>query len=222
MHATMPPPLLVLLLLAGAAAPPCAAVCVPRKPGKSGRPGVPSPVPVPKPKPMPAPAAPKPAPFVPGADIVKTLCQKTDYPDLCLSSIAKQQQKPPPVKPLDGAGVLRLAMAAVRAKANDAKKAAAALAGDPKTQPLAHGPLQDCVESYGDIAYSLDHAEKAMAAGDRDTTGTMLDTVRTDVDTCDQGFEEREELKPLMAKEDAELAKLSSNCLAIASAAGLR
>ena len=29
-------------------------------------------------------------------------------------------------------------------------------------------------------------------------------------------------LKPLMAKQDAELAKLASNCLAIATAAGLR
>ncbi|XP_062203822.1 pectinesterase inhibitor 28-like [Phragmites australis] len=232
MHAMSPPQLLAcLLLLATAVAPPAAAVCVPRKPGapgKPGRPAGPSPVPAkpppPKPKPTPpAPAPPKPTPIIPGADIVKSLCLKTDYPDVCLSSIAKQPQ--PPVaggKRLDAAGLLRMAMGAVRGKAAEAKKAAAALDADPKTQPLARGPLQDCVESYDDIAYSLDQAEKAIAGGDRDTTGTMLDTVRTDVDTCDQGFEEREELTPLMAKQDAELAKLASNCLAIATAAGLR
>ncbi|GJN34782.1 hypothetical protein PR202_gb23478 [Eleusine coracana subsp. coracana] len=232
MHATMTPPhaLLLCLLLAAAASPPAAAICVPRKPGAAGKPGHQhTPAPVNKPKPMPtptpAPPKPKPMPLPAGADIVKSLCLKTDYPDLCVSSIAKQQQTTPPPaggKRLDGAGVLRLAMAAVRVKAGEAKKAALARAADPRTQPLARGPLDDCVESYGDIEYSLDHAEKAMAAGDRDSTGTMLDTVRTDVDTCDQGFEDREELKPLMAKEDAELAKLSSNCLAIASAAGLR
>ncbi|XP_062203138.1 pectinesterase inhibitor 10-like [Phragmites australis] len=226
-----PPPLLaclLLLLLAAAVAPPAAAVCVPRKPGSPGKPGRPTgptPVPPPKPKPTPpAPAPPKLTPIIPGADIVKSMCLKTDYPDVCLSSIAKLLQPPPPPggKRLDGAGVLRLAMSAVRGKAAEAKNAAGALAANPKTPPLARGPLQDCVESYDDIAYSLDNAEKAMAGGDRDTTGTMLDTVRTDVDTCDQGFEEREELTPLMAKHDAELAKLASNCLAIATAAGLR
>jgi pectinesterase inhibitor-like protein len=218
---------LLVLLLAAAAAPPAAAVCVPR--GKPGHPAVPTPAAASKPKPKPSPAPPAPAlprpapPLLPNGDIVRSLCLKTDYPDLCTSSITKQQAAAPPGgKRLDGAGVLRLAMAAVRARAAEAKTKAAALAADPKTQPLAHGPLQDCLESYDDIAYSLDHAEKALAGADHDTMGTMLDTVRTDVDTCDQGFEEREELKPLMAKDDAELAKLASNCLAIADAARLR
>ncbi|TVU49753.1 hypothetical protein EJB05_01087, partial [Eragrostis curvula] len=191
MHAMRPPPqlaaCLLLLLAAAAVAPPASAVCVPRNSGKPGHPSTPVPgktptPPLPKPKPAPpAPAPPKPAPFLPGADIVKSLCLKTDYPDLCLSSITKQ---PPPQLPggkrLDAAGVLRLAMGAVRSAAGAAKTAAAALAADAKTQPLARGPLHDCVESYDDIAYSLDNAEKAMAGGDRDTTGTMLDTVRTD------------------------------------------
>uniref|UniRef100_J3NE57 Pectinesterase inhibitor domain-containing protein n=1 Tax=Oryza brachyantha TaxID=4533 RepID=J3NE57_ORYBR len=106
--------------------------------------------------------------------------------------------------------------------AADARKSAAERLGDPETPPLARGPLGDCVDSYEDIAYSLDQAEKAMAAGDRGTTGTMLDAVRTDVDTCDQGFEDREELEPLKPKQDEELAKLASICIDIAAAAGLR
>uniref|UniRef100_J3NE58 Pectinesterase inhibitor domain-containing protein n=2 Tax=Oryza brachyantha TaxID=4533 RepID=J3NE58_ORYBR len=132
---------------------------------------------------------------------------------------------PPPgssAQKLDAAAVLRLAMGAVRAKAAAAKKDAGAIVADPKTSPLARGALKDCMDSYDDIAYSLDHADQSMAAGDKDTTGTMLDTVRTDVDTCDQGFEDREELTPVMSKQDAELAKLASNCIAIAVAAGLR
>ncbi|WVZ90759.1 hypothetical protein U9M48_037030 [Paspalum notatum var. saurae] len=231
MHAMTPPPPLLLacllaLLLAAAVAPPAGAVCVPRKPDGHTKPGAPAAKPAPpkaKPKLTPAPPKPTVPPIVPGADIVRSLCMKTDYPDLCTSVLSKLPQPPlPGGKRLDGAGVLRLAMAAVRAKAAEAKVAAAALANDPRTQQLARGPLHDCVESFDDIAYSLDQAEKSLAAGDRDTTGTMLDTVRTDVDTCDQGFEEREELKPLMATQDAELAKLASNCLAIATAAGLR
>ncbi|CAN6329426.1 unnamed protein product [Urochloa humidicola] len=228
-HAMTTPPspllaFLLTLLLAAALSPPPAATayCISKKDAAhSSNPGAPGA----KPKPTPAPAPPKPPamPLPPGADIVRSLCLKTDYPDLCMSSISKQP--PPPLaagKRLEAAGVLRLAMGAVRVKAAEAKAKAAALANDPKTQPLARGPLHDCVESYDDIAYNLDQADKAIAAGDRDTTGTMLDTVRTDVDTCDQGFEDRQELTPVMATYDAELAKLASNCLAIATAAGLR
>ena len=212
-----PPPLLaclLTLLLATAVVPPAGAFCVSKKGGAQSKPPA---------KPKPAPAPPKPIPLIPGADIVRSLCLKTDYPDLCMSSISKQPQPQlPGGKRLDGAGVLRLAMAAVRAKAAEASDAAAALANDPKTQPGARGPLNDCVDSFDDLSYNLEQAEKALAAGDRGTTGTMLDAVRTDVDTCDQGFEEREDLKKVMGKWDAELAKLASNCLAIATAAGLR
>ncbi|KAL5225013.1 hypothetical protein ABZP36_011652 [Zizania latifolia] len=207
---------LLVLAVAAAVAPPAAAVCVLRNPKKaSGKPGSPAgPVPVP---PKLTPPKPTPTPIAPGGDLVKTLCAKTDYPVVCQMSVV-----PKPGQKLDAAAVLRLAMDAVRVKAADAKKAAGALVADPKTAQLALGPLHDCMESYDDISYSLDQANKSMAAGDKDTTGTMLDTVRTDVDTCDQGFEEREELTPLMSKQDAELAKLASNCIAIAVAAGLR
>ncbi|CAM0949575.1 unnamed protein product [Alopecurus aequalis] len=211
----MRPPLVacLLLLAAAAVAPPAGAVCVPRKPGAAAK------VPVPA-KPTPPPT-PKPTPVAPGGDIVKAMCAKADDPKFCQDSIAKQPPLPGGKK-LDGTGVLKLAMGAVRAKAAEAKKTATALAADPKTPKLAVGPLNDCADSYDDIPYSLEHAEKAIAAGDKDTTGTMLDTCRTDIDTCDQGFEDREDqLKPLMAKQDAELAKLASNCLAIAEAAGL-
>ncbi|KAF8667613.1 hypothetical protein HU200_052817 [Digitaria exilis] len=228
MHAMTPPPpllaCLLILLLATAVAPPSAvAVCVPKNSGPHSKPGSPATKPKPKPTTPAAPAPPKPTPLPPGADIVKSLCLKTDYPDLCSSSLAKQPQPQlPGGKRLDGAGVLRMAMGAVRGKAGEAKASAAAFANDPKTQPMARGPLHDCVESFDDIAYSLDQAEKALAAGDRGTTGTMLDTVRTDVDTCNDGFDDRPELTKVMAKQDAELAKLASNCLAIATAAGLR
>lgn len=218
----MRPPLVVclvlLLLLSAAAAPLAGGICVPRKPGAGGK-VVPLPSPAKPTPPQSKPTLPKATPVAPGGDIVKDLCAKTDYPDVCLSAIGKQP--PPAGKKLDSPGVLRLAMGAVRAKAADAKKAANALIADPKTPKLAVGPLHDCADSYDDIPYSLDHAEKAIAADDKDTTGTMLDTCRTDVDTCDQGFEDREELPRLMSKHDAELAKLASNCLAIAQAVGL-
>jgi pectinesterase inhibitor-like protein len=224
------PPLVACVLLAAVvftavAPPPAGAVCVPRN-GKAA-PGKPGMSPAPPKKLTPAPPTtppPKAKPILPGpgGDLVKALCAKTDYPVVCQMTVV-----PPPAAgaaaKLDATAVLRLAMGAVRAKAAAAKKAAGALAADARTPALAKPVLRDCMDSYDDIAYSLDEADKAMAAGDKDTTGTMLDTARTDVDTCDQGFEERDgDIPPLMSKQDAELAKLASNCIAIADAAGLR
>uniref|UniRef100_A0ACD5Y5Y6 Uncharacterized protein n=1 Tax=Avena sativa TaxID=4498 RepID=A0ACD5Y5Y6_AVESA len=214
----MRPPLVAcfaVLLAAAAVAPPAGAVCVPRTPGAAGKILAPAKVPTP-PKPTP----PKPTPVAPVGDIVKAMCAKADDPKFCQDSIAKQPPLPGGKK-LDGPGVLKLAMNAVRAKGAEAKKMALALAADPKTPKLAVGPLNDCAESYDDVPYSLDGAEKAIAAGDQYTTNTMLSTLDTDVETCENGFQEREELKNPMAKEDAELGQLASDCLAIAEAAGL-
>ncbi|KAL5205180.1 hypothetical protein ABZP36_033389 [Zizania latifolia] len=160
-------------------------------------------------------ATPAPAPIVPGGDIVKTLCAKTEYPVECKMTVL-----PKPGQKLDAASVLRLAMDVVRAKAADAKKAADALIADPKTARLELGPLHDCVESYDYISYSLDRANKAMSIGDKDTTATMLSSVQTFVDTCDQGFEDLH-VTPLLSKQEEELAKLASICINIAAAAGL-
>ncbi|KAL5205178.1 hypothetical protein ABZP36_033387 [Zizania latifolia] len=150
-----------------------------------------------------------PAPITPGGDIVKTLCSKTDYPVECQMSVV-----PKPGQKLDAAGVLRLAMDVVRAKAADAKKAAGTLIADPKTARLALSPLHACVDLYDYISYSLDRADKAMAACDKDTTVTMLDAVLSDVDTCDQSFEDLH-LTPLLSKQDEELAKLATICIDI-------
>uniref|UniRef100_A0ACD5XMW9 Uncharacterized protein n=2 Tax=Avena sativa TaxID=4498 RepID=A0ACD5XMW9_AVESA len=213
----MRPPLVAcfaVLLAAAAVAPPAGAVCVPRASGAAGK------VPAPAKVPTPAPPKPTPTPVAPVGDIVKAMCAKADNPKSCQDSIAKQPPLPGGKK-LDGRGVLQLAMNAVRAKAAEAMKTATALAADPKTPKLAVGPLKDCVDSFDDVSYSLDSTEKAIAAGDTYTTNTMLSTCYTDVDTCDTGFQEREELKNLMATQDAELKNLASDCLAIAEAAGL-
>ncbi|KAL5206851.1 hypothetical protein ABZP36_035060 [Zizania latifolia] len=160
-------------------------------------------------------ATPAPAPIAPGGDIVKTLCAKTEYPVECEMSVV-----PKPGQKLDAAGVLRLAMDVVRAKAADAKKAAGALIADPKTARLALSPLHACVDLYDNSSDSLDQADKAMAVGDKDTTVVMLNSVHTYAHTCDYGFEDLH-VTPLLSKQDDELAKLAAICRDIAIA-GLR
>lgn len=148
--------------------------------------------------------------------VVKTLCTKTDYPDLCESSIAKLPEAPP--AQLDGLGMLKLAMNAVRAKIVEAKNAAVDKMTDPGTDKLSKAAINDCLELYDDMNTNFDTAEDALKRGDKGTAGTMLDSALTDVDTCENGFLDRDGLKPLMADDDKILQQLSSNVLAINAA----
>ncbi|KAG8048694.1 hypothetical protein GUJ93_ZPchr0009g931 [Zizania palustris] len=156
-----------------------------------------------------------PPPIASGGDLVKTLCAKTEYPVECETSIV-----PKPGQKLDAAVVLRLAMDVVRAKAADAKKMANALIADPKTARLELSPLHGCVELYDQTSDSLDRADKAIAAGDKATTATMLTSVSSDVSTCNQGFEDLH-VTPLLSKQEEELGKFASICMEIATT-GLR
>nr|BBF89992.1 XNP-1-like [Oryza rufipogon] len=148
--------------------------------------------------------------------VVKALCGKTDHADLCESSIGQLPQQPP--AQLDDIGVLRLSMNALRAKVQEAISVATNRMGEASGDEVSKDAMGDCLQMYDDMKSNLDSADAALKKGDKDTAHTMLDSARTDVDTCEDGFSEREGLKPIMGDLDKILAELSSNTIAIASA----
>ncbi|XP_052136704.1 uncharacterized protein LOC127755103 [Oryza glaberrima] len=148
--------------------------------------------------------------------VVKALCGKTDHADLCESSIGQLPQQPP--AQLDDIGVLRLSMNALRAKVQEAISVATNRMGAASGDEVSKDAMGDCLQMYDDMKSNLDSADAALKKGDKDTAHTMLDSARTDVDTCEDGFSEREGLKPIMGDLDKILAELSSNTIAIASA----
>uniref|UniRef100_A0A0E0BM50 Pectinesterase inhibitor domain-containing protein n=1 Tax=Oryza glumipatula TaxID=40148 RepID=A0A0E0BM50_9ORYZ len=148
--------------------------------------------------------------------VVKALCGKTDHADLCESSIGQLPQQPP--AQLDDIGVLRLSMNALRAKVQEAISVATNRMGAASGDEVSKDAMDDCLQMYDDMKSNLDSADAALKKGDKDTAHTMLDSARTDVDTCEDGFSEREGLKPIMGDLDKILAELSSNTIAIASA----
>ncbi|KAG8090306.1 hypothetical protein GUJ93_ZPchr0011g27262 [Zizania palustris] len=151
----------------------------------------------------------------PLSPLVKMMCAKTSHPELCESSITKLPEEPPT---MDAAGVLHLAINALRAKVVDAINIATDRMGVPGTDPMSKDAMNDCLQMYDGMKTDLDSAEEALKKGDKDTAHTMLDSAFTDVDTCENGFQDREGLKPLMADQDKVLTELSSNTLAIANA----
>ncbi|KAG6528600.1 pectinesterase inhibitor 12-like [Zingiber officinale] len=145
---------------------------------------------------------------------VASLCQKTDYPDLCLSS-AQQFLSASAGWQVDAATFLKVQMAACRARVEAAKGEVAALLKQPGTTARVASTLQVCADSYDDAFDNLDAAGNAVAARDKDTVNIMLSALVDDFATCEDGFTEMQDTSPLSAVDDA-LSKLGSNCLAIA------
>lgn len=150
--------------------------------------------------------------------VIKSFCAKTDEPDLCFSSIK-------PIVgtiqvPHDATGVLKLAMEALMRETDDATKTAQKYVKDPKTDKLAVEALNDCLTSYDDAKYNLGQVDSALKVNDKGTVNSLLSTVGTDYDTCENGFDDFE-ITSLMHDIDSKLMKMNSICLAIAKAANL-
>ncbi|CAN6226652.1 unnamed protein product [Urochloa humidicola] len=143
----------------------------------------------------------------------KRVCGDTQYPADCEESIAELPDGE--AKPAaDPVGVLRLAMEAVREKAIVALNAAADRMNAAGIEPVVKEALNDCTKSYMDIKAVLDLVDEALKRGDLATARTNLDSVETDLTTCDDGFNERG-TPSVMTDHDQELQKLASDLIAI-------
>jgi pectinesterase inhibitor-like protein len=149
--------------------------------------------------------------------VIKRVCARTQYPDDCEASIAALPAGSVPAAQTaaaDAIGVLRLAMEAVREKAVEAMNAATDRMNAPGTEATVKEALGDCTASYSDIKSNLETVDDALKRGDLATARTNLDSVETDVTTCDDGFNERG-TPSVMTDHDQELQKLASDLIAI-------
>ncbi|RCV39535.1 hypothetical protein SETIT_8G232400v2 [Setaria italica] len=148
--------------------------------------------------------------------VVKRVCANTQYPEDCEASIAGLPGSVPAAQTAaaDAIGVLRLAMEAVREKVVEAMNAATDRMNAPGTDATVKEALDDCTSSYSDIKSNLETVDDALKRGDLATARTNLDSVETDVTTCDDGFNERG-TPSVMTDHDQELQKLASDLIAI-------
>jgi pectinesterase inhibitor-like protein len=150
--------------------------------------------------------------------VIKRVCSRTTYPYDCEASIASLHGNAMPAQPGDGEGVLRLAMEAVREKVIVAMNAATDRMNTPGIEVTTKEALDDCTQSYSDIKSSLENVDAALKRGDMATARTNLDSVETDVTTCDEGFNERG-TPSVMTDHDKELQKLASDLISIGATA---
>lgn len=150
---------------------------------------------------------------LPTHDAVSALCSKTDYPDVCRSTI---QSFPPSVGLVDAAVMLKLHMKACREKAQIAQSQVSTLVSHPGASSKLASSLQVCSDMYDDVLDSLDTAADAMASHDKGTLDSMLSGLISDFSTCEDAFTEDSITSPMATVDDL-LTKLASNCLAFSS-----
>ncbi|CAN6363694.1 unnamed protein product [Urochloa humidicola] len=154
-------------------------------------------------------------PHMPVSPETKRVCGDTQYPEDCEESIAELPVGAGGAQPAaDPVAVLRLAMEAVREKAIVAMNAATERMNTAGMEPVVKEALDDCAKSYMDIKAVLGLVDDALKRGDLATARTNLDSVETDITSCDDGFNERG-TPSVMTDHDQELQKLASDLIAI-------
>ncbi|XP_030528091.1 pectinesterase inhibitor 10-like [Rhodamnia argentea] len=143
---------------------------------------------------------------------VKKVCDATDYPALCISTLAPF---------LAGRALLAepivLLHAAIKAATAETKLVMAVLGrlietshADTRTVMS----LKDCHDNYSDALDNFQAATDAIANRDIGTINSMLSAAVTDYGTCDDEFKDG---SSPMAGHDSKLSHMADNCLAIAS-----
>lgn len=141
---------------------------------------------------------------------LKKICDATDYPDVCLSTLG------PIAGPAsDASSVLGVAIKAGSDFAKTAINTAQNLATKPGTPPDEASSIKDCKDSYDDVSYNFQNAADALPKKDIGTMNTMLSASLTNVEDCEDALQGR--VSPLTNISDT-LRKMASNCLAIVAA----
>ncbi|KAJ8766226.1 hypothetical protein K2173_022285 [Erythroxylum novogranatense] len=139
---------------------------------------------------------------------VKKLCDSTDYPGLCMSSITPFFNGE-----TDPISILEMSINATIHITNFAITAATKLATAPETAPKISVGLEDCSDFYDDALSNLQSALEAIPLRDTGTINSLLNAALVDYGTCDKGFTQKNPL----GNYDNKLTMMASNCLAIVS-----
>ncbi|KAK6913691.1 Pectinesterase inhibitor domain [Dillenia turbinata] len=147
---------------------------------------------------------------------IKKICESTDYPQICLSTIA-----PFLTGKTDPLSVLEIVIKACVQHAKIALKAAKQLSEKAEIPKITSSGADVCKEHFEDALDNLQRALDAIPEKDLGSINSMLSAVMTDASTCEDAFQEgpvidSDEDPPMKIYYD-KLSKMASNCLAVAS-----
>ncbi|KAG6433647.1 hypothetical protein SASPL_105262 [Salvia splendens] len=144
----------------------------------------------------------------PADPALEKICESTDHPALCLSTVAPY---------LDGEtdiqSVLDVAIQAGAVFSRYGQETAQKLAMNPGNPPQHSSVLSDCRDGFETAAENYGKAADALAAQDKSTVNSMLSAVITYIGDCQDTISTDSPLHSLTDK----LINMTSNCLAISS-----
>ncbi|KAK6937272.1 Pectinesterase inhibitor domain [Dillenia turbinata] len=143
---------------------------------------------------------------------IKQLCDKTDYPALCVETITPYLNS----SETDALAVLSMHINALELLFESATKLAKAIPKPAFMPTLIAGALDVCIEMYDEALYSLEEAKHAIESGDAGSMKSYLDGIGTDVETCDDAFSKAPGSSSPLKDIDGKINKIWSNMLAIA------
>ncbi|KAL5983531.1 hypothetical protein ACLOJK_017618 [Asimina triloba] len=144
---------------------------------------------------------------------IKDICSKTDYADVCITSLTGT---PLEGDTLDASAALQMLIKSAVRHGNAALVEAQRLAGDSSLPDFTLQNMKVCQGTYSDALDDFQKAADAAVARDMGTLNTMLSAAMTDYDTCSDGFMEMPGASPLIDY-DNKLSHMTSNCLAVAT-----
>ncbi|OWM62851.1 pectinesterase 3-like [Punica granatum] len=142
---------------------------------------------------------------------LNSICKKTDYFVECFSTIAPLLKG----RPINAMVALKAEIQAANMKFREAKRLVEKLTASPTTSKTTKECLSVCTENFDSALESLQDSLQAIAQRDRGSLSSQLSAVTTYVETCNDAFTDFNGHSPISVA-NLHLAKIGSNCLAIA------
>ncbi|XP_015087492.1 pectinesterase inhibitor 3-like [Solanum pennellii] len=146
-------------------------------------------------------------------NIIKKICDNTDYPDVCTTTVAPFMRG----GIINVQNVLQVAMKQSDAFAKLGFAAFKRASESPITPPRTKKLLKTCLDSWDTVLYNYEEALEALRTHDSGRMNSMLSAAITDISDCQDAFEGI--ITPMSGYSD-KMTKLTSNCLAIGSQLG--
>ncbi|MCD7456649.1 hypothetical protein HAX54_032557 [Datura stramonium] len=142
---------------------------------------------------------------------IKKICDNTDYPDLCIATVA------PFIRGNVVVNVQNVLQVAMKASGQFAKLGFGAVkraSESPATPPNTKKMLKTCLDSWDTVLYNYEKAIEALRIHDTGRMNAVLSAAITDISDCEDAFEGV--VSPLTGY-GQKMTKMTSNCLAIVS-----
>ncbi|WOL06517.1 hypothetical protein Cni_G15251 [Canna indica] len=154
------------------------------------------------------------------ADLIAAACNRTQYYDVCVSSLTPRVGATRGGVDLRGLAAISIGAGVAHAKATMSYARSLRKQKGFATDAYVSGCLGDCLEEYGDAVDSLHRSTAALRRGSYEKVNELVSGAMTNSDTCEGAFADKPGLHSPLTERNEYFFKLCSNSIAITSLLG--